>query len=178
METTWFSEAPAAAEKVLTPSRSSQLELFDLFNRFLIRWANEAAQWAGMDTEDVSYLPLEQSILFKEPFTGLIVLRSTQGLEEYLASEFARKKNAKPPHSKGLFLEMTVLFWHELILKMWKVDARKLSPALFKASAPVHWPDRKADAFCTVFIKDFPLEIRLWTDVTADEMEPWKRSKI
>lgn len=128
-----------------------------------------------MDMDDISPLHLEQGIYFFEPFEGVLVIRTLETFEKVLSELSGGKKSLKDPRSKGLFLELVVLFWHLFVSQIWRLDTRTIKPALLKASIPQDWPDRKPDSACTVFIKDLPLEIRLWVRVTPAETKTWKK---
>jgi hypothetical protein len=153
------------------------LELHGAFNQFLIGWANLSAQYLERGVEEMSALPLEQSIYFPEPFSGLLAVRSTREFEKCLVELETGQEPGKDYHEKGLFLEMAVLYWHKLALKMWKLDTRTLQPAILKSSVPLDWPDRRPDTACMVFVKNFPLEILLWNSISEREMEYWKKPK-
>ncbi len=144
----------------------SALDLHRIFNRLLIRRANLAAQLFQSPMEDLAPLGAEQSIYFSEPLAGLLVLRSSENFDSFLQGE-----------SLGSLLELTVLFHHQLFKEVWRLDTRKTKAALFKRSIPLQWPDRRFNTGCTLFVKDFPLEIRLWAPVTEEEMEKWRKSK-
>jgi hypothetical protein len=153
----------------------SPIVLFNVFNQFLIRWANQECRYIDLKTEDLSPLTLEQGILFFEPFQGIFVVRSTLALERFLVELATGKKAGRKAHEKGIFLEMSVLFWHMFVSQQWRLDTRILKPAILKASAPVDWPDRKPTSMCTVFVKNNPLEIRIWADVTEAEAALWRK---
>lgn len=166
MSPTALAQPPAAGifERVSMSHRiPSSTELHRILNQMLIRRYNLSAQYFGAPLEDMSPLPVEQSICFSEPKEGLLVMRSSRLFEKFLDDEV-----------KESFLELAILFYHQLFQDAWKLDTRKLKAALFKASAPAAWPDRKPDSSCTVFVKDSPLEIRLWTPVSGEEMENWR----
>jgi hypothetical protein len=154
----------------------SSLSLFRVLNQFLIRWAKLTPQYVNAAMEDMSPLPLEQSIFFSGPLDGLMVIRSTREFEKFLVETLIGDKSERPLHKKGLFLEMTVLFWHQLVLQTWRKDSRTLPPALLKNSVPIQWPDRKPYSVCTVFIQHIPLEIRLWAPLSEDEKKAWQKS--
>jgi hypothetical protein len=163
----------AAIETIKIPDT---IQLYHQFNQFLIRWTNQESKYVGMRMENHSPLPNEQSILFSEPFKGLLVIRSTLSLEKFLVGLATGRKAGKNFHKMGIFTEMTVLFWHSLALQLWRVDTRTIAPAIMRPSVPADWPDRKADSACTVFIKDHPLELRLWAEVSEREIQTWKRN--
>jgi hypothetical protein len=161
-----------------TPSQvflPSALDLYRVFNQFMIKWANLSPQYVNATMEDLSPLPLEQSIFFPEPLGGLLVVRSTRDFEKFLVESIIAKKAERPLHKKGLFLELTVLFWHHLVMQTWSLDTRKLPPAVLKSSVPAQWPDRKPDSVCTVFIRHIPLEIRFWSHLSPEEGKAWKK---
>ncbi len=168
-------ETDAALGISLNPAVPTSLELYNLFNPFLARWTNLCAQYVATPMEDVSHLPLEQAVYFRSPVEGLLVLRSTLALEKHLVELATGESARRDFHAKGLFMEMTVLFWHFLLLKAWQEDSRALPPARLKSSVPRDWPDRKPDSACTLFIKDFPLEIRLWVAASEEELASWQR---
>ncbi|HEY5038652.1 MAG TPA: hypothetical protein VIJ93_06220 [bacterium] len=153
-------------------------ELFETFNLFLIKWANLAAQFVTAPMEDMASLPVEQGLLFYEPYQGFMVVRSTKAYEKYLVELWTGKKSTKDSQKHGLFMEMAVLFWHLLVLKLWRLDSRTLKPAILKETVPLDWPDRKPDSICMVFIKEFPLEIRFWAHLSEDEMKGWKKHPL
>lgn len=151
------------------------IQLFKQFNEFLIRWMNQECKYVGMRMEDLSFLTQEQSVLFSEPFKGLLVTRGSVELEKYLVGLATGRKAGRNFHKMGLSTQMTVLFWHSLALQSWRVDTRTIEPAILRPSVPADWPDRKPDSACTVFIKDHPLEIRLWAGMDEKEIATWKR---
>jgi hypothetical protein len=151
------------------------VQIFNIFNQFLIRWANQESKYVSMRMEDLSPLTLEQGIFFFEPFEGVLVVRTKETFEKVFSELSGGKKSLKDPHEKGLFLELVVLFWHLFVSQIWRLDTRTIKPALLKASIPQDWPDRKPDSACTVFIKDVPLEILLWVRVTPEETKTWKK---
>lgn len=130
-----------------------------------------------MSMDDISPLHLEQGIYFFQPFEGVLVVRTRDHFENFLKELSGGKKVSKDSRSEGLFLELVVLFWHLFVSQIWRLDTRTIKPAILKTSAPVDWPDRKPDSACTVFIKDLPLEIRLWANVTPEETRAWKKPK-
>ena len=129
-------ETDAALGISLDPVVPSSLELYNLFNPFLVRWANLCAQYVATPMEDLSHLPLEQAVYFRSPVEGLLVLRSTPALEKYLAGLDRGERARRDFHAKGPFMEMTALFWHFLLLKAWQEDSRALPPARLKSSVP------------------------------------------
>ena len=140
--------------------------MHQVFDRFLNHWAHGSSEYISNPPQDVSALPLEQSICFSDPMAGLLVVRSTEEFGFFLKSK-----------GFGSFLEMVVLFYHSLFMQVWHLDMRKLKPALFKASVPWSWPDRDPDVACMALIGKFPVEIRLWTQLTEQEKETWKNTK-
>jgi len=158
------------------PSIPDSVRLFKFFNEFLIRWANQECRYVGMRIEDLSPLPVEQGLLFFEPFEGIFVMRSSRGFEKFLVELIAGKKVKRGNHDKAVFLEMTVLYWHLLVSQEWRLDTRKLRPAILKNSVPLDWPDRDPQTACTIFIKDEPLEIRIWSGVTEEEANHWRKN--
>lgn len=159
-----------------TPPRfPDSLKLFEAFNQFLIHWANLSAQYLSHPPEDDAALPEEYSILFSNPFPGLLVVRGTRGLEGLLTEAVAGKGASPGRADKGILVEMIVLFWHWLARMSWGVDTRKMEPATLRASVPADWPDRKPGTHCLVFIQDHPLEIRCWSELTPIEVEAWRR---
>ncbi len=144
----------------------SALDLHRIFNQLLIRRANRSAQLFQSPMEDLAPLGAEQSIYFYEPFAGLLVLRTSEDFDRFLQDE-----------ALGSLLELTVLFYHQLFKNAWNLDTRKTKPALFKRSIPLDWPDRRFNSGCTLFVKDFPVEIRLWAPVSEPEIEKWRRAR-
>ena len=147
--------------------------LYELFNHFLISWANLEARFMGPPLEDWPALPLEQGIFFHGPFEGLLVARSTESLEGILQEVSTGKRDTAPPPSKRLFVEMTVLYWHNLLMQTWRLDTRNLEPAVLKATLPRQWPDRKPDSGCVLMVREIPLEIRLWAYLSPSEIQSW-----
>lgn len=144
-------------------------DLYDFFNSVIYRWLKlPSKKVASVDT-DIQALPNEEGFLFSEPSTGILVLRTSEAFGEGLAR---LAKTREVPHD--LFMEMIVVFWHQFVGKFWQLDSRTLPPLLFKKSVPRHWPDRKPDSQLTVFILEQPVELRLWVDLTAEEMVRWK----
>jgi hypothetical protein len=155
----------------------SELEFHISFNGFINRWARLSAQHFSLSHEDIAHLPLEQSICFPEPFEGLLVVRSRDDFGKLLCELNEEKTPSDPVKKREYFLEMTVLFWHQLFLDLWRLDTRKLKQALFKNSIPLDWPDRNPQSSFGTLINNIPLEVRLWSDITDGERDFWKRPK-
>jgi len=152
-------------------------ELYRLFSQFLKRWADLSARHVGGSGQDIAHLPLEQGILFHEPLKGLLVVRSTADYEKHIVELATGQKPDGNFHEQGLFLEMTVLFWHHLVDQLWHQDTRKLLPAILRASVPAEWPDRKPDSDCMALVREFPLEVRLWVGLSPEETEYWRKTR-
>ena len=151
----------------------TSVELSDFFNEFINKWAKLNSEYFSWPGESPDYLPLEEGVFFSEPFKGLLVLRSSKDFGAFLEEE--NTGSQKEEHKRmGLFVELAVLFWHKFAQRFLKVDSRRVTPAILRACVPVNWPDRKPQSACVVFINGFPLEIRLWTDVTEEEIQNWK----
>lgn len=144
----------------------SSLDLHRILNQLLIRRINLSAQYFNAPLEDSSPLPVEQSILFSEPLQGLLMVRSTKIFEDLLEST-----------AECSFLELTIIFYHQLFREAWGLDTRILKSALYKRSIPLLWPDRKPDASCMMFIQESPLEVRLWAPVSEEMAERWRKYK-
>ncbi len=153
-----------------------EIKVYNIFNQFFIRWANQETKYAKLSPDEIPPLDIEQGIYFFEPFEGILVIRSTKEFEKFLTELACGKKAGKDFQKLGLYLEMVVLFWHLFVSQIWRLDTRVIKPAILKKSIPADWPDRKADSGCTVFIKSFALEIRLWANLTAEEKNPWKKT--
>jgi hypothetical protein len=151
----------------LPPSPTDE-ELFQLFFSFLKRWANLEAQWVSRPLDDTAPLELERSLLFSDPLPGRLVLRAPKAFEILLHQTL--NKSVPGHDSPELFVEMVILFWHRFVRNAWKKDARTLKPAFFKSSVPREWPDRRPDSAALVFVKNLPLEIRLWAPLTPQEV--------
>ena len=147
----------------------TQIELYDFFNRFMGDWLKVSSQRVDRDEDDIPYLPNERSLLFSQPTSGVLVIRTS----EEFGKALKKLAEANDSHS-DLFVEMTVLFWHRFVSKFWGMDSRNLAPALFKKSLPKQWPDRKTDVFLSVFVLNQPIGIRLWTHLTDAEIKRWK----
>lgn len=151
----------------------SSLDLFQSLNQFLLQWADLAPQFVSAKMEDMAPLPKEQSLFFSQPLNALLILRSMPEFEKFLNQKLMGFPQDQRRSPSELFLEMTVLFWHRLLMQFWRVDSRTLPPAILKRSVPVQWPDRKPDSSCTVFIQQFPVEVRLWKIEGEVEGKPW-----
>jgi hypothetical protein len=171
--------SPSAALRIVEPQvpaaafLPSPLDLFQCFNQFLNHWAGLPAQFINVRMEDMSPLALEQSLFFTGPLNGLLVLRTSLEFEKYLKEKLMGVQSRRHPAKSDLLLEMTVLFWHRFLMQYWRVDSRTLPPAVLKPSRPVHWPDRKPDSDCVLFIQHFPFEIRFWQVQSEGERRPW-----
>ncbi len=151
-------------------------ELFQCFFSFLKRWSKLEAQWAGRPPEDTPSLELERGLLFTDPLKGMMVLRAAKDFENLLQE--IRPGSKRSFDSPELFIEMVVLFWHQFARDFWKRDTRTLKPVLFKATVPVDWPDRRPSSASLVFVKNLPLEIRIWAPLSLDETQHWKKAPI
>src|SRR5579883_418431 len=121
MSPTALSQGPAVEMKdgVSMPHRiPNSMGLHRIFNQMLIRRYNLSAQYFSAPLEDMSPLAVEQSIYFSEPAEGLLVVRTSRLFEKFLESE-----------AQESFLELTILFFHQLVLDAWKLDTRSLKPA-------------------------------------------------
>jgi len=147
----------------------NSLELYDFFNTFIQKWLKLAASRVEHADDDIQTLPNEHGLLFQEPLTGILVIRTSEDFGKGLA-RLAQTKEI----DHDLFVEMIVLFWHRFVSTYWGKDSRLLPPALFKKSVPKHWPDRKPDSHLLVFVIQQPVEVRIWTHLTEAEIERWK----
>jgi hypothetical protein len=147
-------------------------ELYDFLNQFLAQWLKLASQKIDRVEDDIHPLPNERGLMFGEPTTGILVLRTSEDFGKAL-EKLAGEKGS----SNDLFVEMIVLLWHRFVSKFWNLDSRRMPPALFKKSVPAHWPDRKPDAAVMVMTTRQPIELRLWVDLTPAERERWKSPK-
>jgi hypothetical protein len=148
-------------------------ELYQCFFSFLRRWSKLDAQWVGRPLDDTPPLRLERGLLFSDPLRGMLVIRTSMNFDDLLYEIVNRSKN--PSDSPDLFIEMVILFWHRFVSDFWKKDTRTLKPVLFKATVPIDWPDRRPDSATLVFVKNIPLEIRLWAPLSQDEILSWKK---
>ncbi len=158
-------EVPSSLPKIPTSS-----ELYDFFNPFLLNWLKLPSQKVDIPDDDIQTLPNEHSLLFTQPMTGILVLRTSDEFGKGLA-KLAKIKDI--PHD--LFMEMIVLFWHRFVSRFWSLDSRTLPAASFKKSIPKNWPDRKPDSLLMVFVIQQPVEIRLWFNLSETETERWKK---
>lgn len=150
----------------------SSKELFGFLREFLTHRANLPAEPVNWEPEGLADLPLEKSILFSEPFLGLLVIRSNRSFDNFLEESAHPDKGS--PVRRDVFLELTVLIWHFFIQKFWKLDSRKITPASIQSSLPIQWPDRPPQSACMAFVKSHPFEMRLWTHLTEAEIHRWK----
>ena len=157
-------EEPGRMPRVPTPA-----ELYDFLNQFLAQWLRLSCQRVDRVEDDIQPLPNERGLMFTEPTTGILVLRTSEDFGKALA-RLGDGKGA----SNDFFVEMIVLFWHRFVKKFWDLDSRRLPPALFKRSVPAHWPDRRSEAAVMVLTNRQPIELRLWLDLDGPEMERWK----
>ncbi len=157
-------EPQDASDSVRVPTDD---ELYQLFFTFLKRWTNLEAQWVSRPLDDTAPFELERSLLFSDPLPGRFVIRAPKTFETLLHQ--ALNKSAPAEDSPDLFVEMVILFWHRFVKNSWKKDSRTLRPAFFKPSVPWDWPDRRPDSAALVFVKNTPLEIRLWAPLRPGE---------
>ncbi len=154
----------------------SSKELFEFLKDFLTRRCNLPAEPVNWEPEGLADLPLEKSILFSEPFPGLLAVRSDRRFDDFL--EESAHSGKLPPVRRDVFLEMTVLIWHFFIQKFWKLDSRKITPASIQSSVPIQWPDRQPQSACMAFVKSHPFEMRLWNRLTEEEIRRWKKKNL
>jgi hypothetical protein len=158
-----------------SPKVSTAQESYELFKDFLSKWSGLAMQPVEKGDDEIPNLSLELGLMFFEPRTGILVVRSTEAFETLLEKSAS---TGKPRETRmGFFVEIVVLFWNRFVSKFWGLDSRKLPQAIFKKSIPLDWPNRKPDAVVTVFVEKELLEIRLWTPLLEGEMENWKKSR-
>ena len=160
-------EDPRAIVKVPTSQ-----ELYDFFNNFIGLWLRLPSQRIGNTEDDIPQLPNERGLMFIQPVTGILVIRTSEDFGKALV----KLAETKDLHS-DLFVEMVVLFWHKFVSKFWGLDSRTLPPVLFKRSLPKNWPDRKADVHLATLVLQQPIEIRLWTHLTPQDMDSWNPPK-
>lgn len=152
------------------------IKIYNLFNQFFIRWANQETKYAKLYPDEIAFLEVEQGICFFEPFDGILVIRTSKDFEKFLTELACGKKAQKDVQKMGLFLELVVLFWHLFVSQTWKLDTRTMKPSILKKSIPADWPNRNPETGCTVFIKNYALEIRLWTNLSPEEMKLWRKT--
>ncbi len=166
-------ESSAASGPELSPVKiPNTQELYDFFQPLLKSWTGLSAQNAiGVDDE-VQPLSLERGLMFTQPSTGILVIRTAAEFEALLQKAAT---GGKPPSiPRDVFVELFILFWHRFVSKFWGLDSRKLPPASFKKSIPRDWPNRRPDASLVVFVENYPLAVRLWAPVTEAEMNHWR----
>jgi hypothetical protein len=120
---------------------------------------------------------LEEGILFSEPTSGLLIIRATENFRRYLLNEFERKQKEDHPSKGEIFMEMTVLFWHLFARKYFQLDSRKMAPAVLRSSIPIDWPDRNPQSSAMIMVKGNPMELRLWTGLTPEEITRFRHSQ-
>ncbi len=169
--------SPPSAENLYNPYMEQQIpsskELFNFLQDFLTRRCNLPAEPVNWEPEGLADLPLEKSISFSEPFQGLLVIRSDRRFDNFL--EESAHSGKIPPVRRDVFLEMTVLIWHFFIQKFWKLDSRRITPGSIQSSLPIQWPDRPPQSACMAFVKGHPFEMRLWANLTEEEIRRWKK---
>ncbi len=153
-----------------SPKTPTSSELYDFFNPFLLKWLKLPSQKVEIVDDDIQTLPNEHSLLFTQPVTGILVIRTSEEFGIGLA-KLAKIKDI--PHD--LFMEMIVLFWHRFVSHFWAMDSRTFPAGMLKKSLPKHWPDRKPDSHLVVFVIQQPIEIRLWFNLTETDRERWKK---
>ena len=144
-------------------------ELYDFFSSFLLKWLKVPAQRVEGIDDDIQVLPNEQGLLFIQPTSGVLVIRTSEDFGKALA-KLGQNKGV----THDLFVEMIVLVWHRFVSHFWQLDSRTLPPALFKKSFPKDWPDRKPDSHLVVLVLQQPVEICLWFYLTGEDMKRWK----
>lgn len=147
-------------------------ELYDFINQFLAQWLKLASQKVDRVEDDIHPLPNERGLMFSEPTTGILVLRTSEDFGKALEKLAGERES-----SNDLFVEMIVLLWHRFVSKFWKMDSRRMPPVLFKRSIPAHWPDRKPDVAVMVLTTRQPIELRFWVNLTYADIERWKNAK-
>ncbi len=150
----------------------SHKELFEFLKEFLTRRANLPVEPVNWAPEGLADLPLEKSILFSEPFQGLLVIRSNRNFGRFLEEAFHADKDTAA--QGDVFIELTVLIWHYFNKQFWKLDSRKITPSIIRSSLPIQWPDRNPRSACMAFVKGCPFEVRLWNKLTETEISRWK----
>ncbi len=161
------SDGPSPSVKIPT-----QIEMYDFFNQFMGLWLRVPSQRVDRTEDDIAHLPNERGLMFIQPTTGILVIRTSEDFGKALA-KLAESKDMQA----DLFVEMVVLFWHKFVNKFWGMDSRTLAPVLFKRSLPKYWPDRKADAHLATIVLQQPIEIRLWTNLSPEDMNRWNPPK-
>jgi hypothetical protein len=152
-------------------------ELFEFFEKFLVRWANVACEYIPWAPETLLPMGLEEGILFSEPTSGLLVIRASENFRRYLLDEFDRKQKGAASPKNEIFLEMTVLFWHLFVNQYFHMDSRRMTPALLRTSIPADWPDREPQAAALIMVKGNPMELRLWTGLQPSDITRFRRAK-
>lgn len=155
----------------LTVVLPSQQEFLDFFRDFLQNWAQIPCQPIVGMGDEIPNLPLERSLLFSEPSSGILVVRTDPEFELYLQQ--LHKEGQPREH----FLEMVVVFWHRFVSRFWSRDSRKIATTLMKKTIPMNWPDRRPNLFLPVLVDRFPMGLRLWTQLSRDEVEIWKKTR-
>ena len=165
-------ESPTPLSQLKIPSTS---ELLEIFNHLLGKWVGMSAKLAAGMEDEVHHLPLEMGLMFSQPLSGILVIRTTADFGSYLQKTV--RKGQAMPGLKEVFMELFILFWHRFVAAFWNLDSRKLPPSLFKQSIPLDWPGRKSDVLLQVFVEDYPLVIRLWAPIVEEEIKHWRDSK-
>ncbi len=151
-------------------------ELYEFFDVFFQKWAKIPSDYFSWPEEGPLPFPMEEGILFSQPLNGLIVVRTSLDFGNLL-TELAQERKQDESKRNALFTEMTVLFWHKFAMKFWQLDSRRITPAILRHCVPAEWPDRKPQSACLAFVKEYPVEIRLWTGLTDQEIQAWRKSR-
>jgi hypothetical protein len=150
-------------------------ELYEFFNQFLLMWIRKPSKLVDWVEGGISDLPLERGLMFFQPLSGFLVIRTSQGFEAQL-EKLTTDGKSEEAHME-LFVEMVILFWHRFVSKFWGLDSRTLPPVLFKKSVPLDWPDREPDTACVVFVDKEPVEIRIWAPISENETARWRKPR-
>lgn len=129
-------------------------------------WANLSSHYIGMPAEGPATLPLEVSVRFSFPHPIFLNVRTTDELAKVLVSSIRCQAIYSIPEEE-IFKEFVNLLSDRLMVYLWGNNKRPFRCEEQILSTPQNWPLGEPDAGCAFIVENFPIEVRLWTELRS-----------
>jgi len=131
-------------------------------------WANLSSHYIGMPAEGPANLPLEVSVRFSFPHPIFLNVRTTSELARVLVNSIRCQAVYSIPEEE-IFKEFVNLLSDRLMVYLWGNNRRPFRRDEQFHSTSRNWPLGEPTAGCAFIVENFPIEVRLWTEIKGWE---------
>lgn len=131
-------------------------------------WANLSSRYIGMPAEGPATLPLEVSVRFSSPCSVFLNVRTTSEMARVLVSSI-RCQAVYPIPEEEVFKEFVNFLSDRLMAYLWGNNKRPFKTNEQFFSTPRNWPPGEPTAGGAFIVKNYPIEVRLWTESKGRE---------